>query len=317
MRFYPFWVIDTAEVNDGVLASFMLALCLALGARGIQTSGPFTSLLYGLALAGLALLRAATLPFAFIALVWYLYRSRLESRGWLCALLAFLGFANGLAPWAVRNYQVFHQPIPIVDSAWLHLWIGNNPQATGGPPTEAMWFSDTAKKLQDQDIKDQPRRYDRLARDAWEEIKSEPVKTIQRRVQAWSDFWVGAHFFTDPQHGLAEVRPTDEAEGQKPPPPNTELILYLSLFGMLLLALLGWRWTYGWRKDAMPSSLALFWIPLPYVLGHAEALHGPRLPLDGILLCYAAFALCCLVPGLSGYLLEARKPARRSRLRRP
>lgn len=177
MHFYPFWVIDTAEVNDGVLASFMLALCLALGTRGIQTSGPFTSLLYGLALAGLALLRAATLPFAFIALVWYLYRSRLESRLAL-HLLAFLGFANGLAPWAVRNYQVFHQPIPIVDSAWLHLWIGNNPQATGGPPTEAMWFSDTAKKLQDQDIKDQPRRYDRLARDAWEEIKSEPVKTI-------------------------------------------------------------------------------------------------------------------------------------------
>ena len=46
----------------------------------------------------------------------------------------------------------------------------------------------------------------------------------------------------------------------------------------------------------MPLSLAAIWIPLPYVLGHAEALSGPRLPLDGVLLCYAAFALACLLP---------------------
>jgi hypothetical protein len=72
--------------------------------------------------------------------------------------------------------------------------------------------------------------------------------------------------------------------------------LYGSLFGMLLLGLLGWRWTYGWRAAAMPSSLALFWIPLPYVLSHAEALQGPRLPLDGVLLCYAAFAIVYLIP---------------------
>jgi hypothetical protein len=42
--------------------------------------------------------------------------------------------------------------------------------------------------------------------------------------------------------------------------------------------------------------LAAIWIPLPYVLSHAEALSGPRLPLDGVLLCYAAFALACLLP---------------------
>ena len=46
----------------------------------------------------------------------------------------------------------------------------------------------------------------------------------------------------------------------------------------------------------MPSSLAVMWIPLPYLLSHAEALSGPRLPLDGVLLCYAAFALCGMLP---------------------
>ena len=67
---------------------------------------------------------------------------------------------------------------------------------------------------------------------------------------------------------------------------------------MLLLGLLGWRWTYGWRKQSRLAALALLWIPVPYLLSHAEFLSGPRLPLDGILLCYAAFVLVCLVPGM-------------------
>jgi hypothetical protein len=44
-------------------------------------------------------------------------------------------------------------------------------------------------------------------------------------------------------------------------------------------------------------------VPLPYLLGHAEALSGPRLPLDGVLLCYAAFVLVALVPGQGRDLL--------------
>jgi len=46
----------------------------------------------------------------------------------------------------------------------------------------------------------------------------------------------------------------------------------------------------------MPSSLAMIWIPLPYILSHAEAPSDPRLSLDGVLLCYTAFALAYLLP---------------------
>ena len=60
---------------------------------------------------------------------------------------------------------------------------------------------------------------------------------------------------------------------------------------LLLLAGLGWRWSYAWQRPSMPASLAVVWIPLPYLLSHAEALSGPRLPLDGVLLCYAALWL--------------------------
>ena len=115
------------------LGEFSGRLIAFRGVRARQTGGPFASLLYGLALAGAALVRAALLPFAFVGLAWFLLHSRRMPSGWLGALLAFLGFVIGLAPWTIRNWQVFNEPIPIVDSAYLHFWMGNNPAANGGP----------------------------------------------------------------------------------------------------------------------------------------------------------------------------------------
>jgi hypothetical protein len=81
---------------------------------------------------------------------------------------------------------------------------------------------------------------------------------------------------------------------------------------MVLLATLGWRWSFGYCYESMPLSLALIWIPLPYLLSHAEGLSGPRLPLDGVLLCCAAFALVFLTPGVGQRLRDgpAKEEAR-------
>ena len=78
--FHPFWIVNTAELNDGVLASFLLALCLLLGTIGGRSGGALTSLAFGIVLALLALVRAALLPFAFVGLLWYLWRCR---TGWV------------------------------------------------------------------------------------------------------------------------------------------------------------------------------------------------------------------------------------------
>lgn len=298
---HPFWVIDTATIDDGVLVTFLLGAALLFGARGVQASAPFTSLLYGLLLACLALVRAAMLPFAFVAMGWFLWRSREVSRGWLCATLAFLGFANGLVPWTVRNWHLFHEPIPIVDSAYLDLWGGNHPDATGGHVTASDWKTLKSDELAKQP---QPRRYAELAPRVLQEIRANPVETVRRRLRALLYFFIGERWFHNGQ--LAEEIP---GAAQMPDwlARSQEGILNGTLLAMLLLALLGWRWTFSWRAEAMPSSLAVLWLPLPYLLSHAEALAGPRLPLDGVLLCYAAFALMCFVPGLSRRLLSGAR----------
>lgn len=296
---HPFWVINTAAIDDGVLATFLLALVMALGARAVQTSGPFASLLFGVTLAGLALTRAALLPFAFVATGWFLLRSRNVSRGWLCAVLAFLGFANGLAPWTVRNYQLYKEPVPVADSAHLHLWIGNHDKATGGPVSDS---STESPPVADLHKFTQPQRYAKLGPRWLEEVQKEPRLTLKRRLQAALYFFFGASAFEKDE--LAEPIASEAPEWLER---SYRVTLLATLLGMLTFALLGWRWTYGWAPEAMPSSLALLWIPLPYILSHAEALHGPRLPLDGVLLCYAAFALSCFVPGLGGILLAGAR----------
>lgn len=306
--FHPFWIINTAEIRDGVLTSFLLALCLYTAARGSQSGGPISSLLYGLVLAALALVRAALLPFAIVALLWFLFRCRTVRRGWLCGLLAFLGFANGLAPWIIRDYKLVHDVVPIVDSMYLHLWEGNNARSDGGPQSDQTMLEALAE-AREQDVQalrtewsqlDQKDRYGRLAGEVRKQVQNDPAGTLRRRLQAGLVFLFGEEWM---KHGV--LWRSSESEDRTLPDwlaRSYPSLLYGSLLGMLALGLLGWRWTYAWRAEAMPSSLALVWIPLPYVLSHAEALQGPRLPLDGILLCYAAFAIVYLILPLGANL---------------
>lgn len=305
--FHPFWVISTAEVEDGVVASFLLALSLALGTRGGQLGGPLTSWLYGLTLAALCLVRAALVPFAFVGLLWYLWRAQVLPRGWLAAFLAFLGFATGFAPWTVHNLRQFHDLFPVVDSAYLHLWIGNNPVATGGPLEEkalrevlAKEFEHALDKLEELP---QPERYRRLAWLVVREASQNPEATLHRRLRAGLYFLTGEHWVKTG----AFAQHATTAEGEQSPLPEWfawhGALLQGSLLLMLTLGFCGWRWTAAWRYEAMPSSLAVFWIPLPYLLSHAETLCGPRLPLDGVLLTYAAFALVAMIPGVNAELL--------------
>jgi hypothetical protein len=240
-----------------------------------------------------------------VALAWFLLRSRTVSRGWLAAVVAFLGFATGLAPWLVRNWQTFHEPVPVADSAYLHLWEGNHPGATGGavPPSDwkGLESAERAALLQ-------PQRYAKLAPLVWEEVRADPVEAIRRRIRAGVYFFTGERFWT--QGRLADERPA----GETPTPEwlaNTyPVALNGTLLGMLALGVLGWRLTYGWRETSAPAALAVVWVVLPYVLGHAEGLSGPRLPLDGVLLSYAAFAVACAVPGVGRELREGARPER-------
>jgi 4-amino-4-deoxy-L-arabinose transferase-like glycosyltransferase len=311
---YPLWIINSVALNDGTLTAFLLALSLWLGVRAGQSGGAFSSLLFGLFLAGLALTRAYYFPFTVVAVAWFLVHSRHLNWGWLCALVAFLGFVIGLAPWTVRNYQVFGEPVPIADSGFYHIWIGNNPNADGGPVTadmvkeaESTLNQGAPKKLSESD---QPERYTRLNEVVRDTMHHDSLRVVNSRIHAGLYFFLGRKFFDD-GHFVARLEPVKTSAEDDTASTWTrdfqgwmrnaiDVVIAVTILLLLGLGLLGWRWTYGWRRDSRPATLAMIFIPLAYILTHGEALHGPRLPLDGVLLCYAAFMLC--LPFLGSYL---------------
>ena len=295
---HPFWIVNAAELNDGAVATFFLAVALALGSRGSQTGGPFTALLFGAALGCLTLVRASFLPFALLAIVWLLWECRRFSFGWLACFLALFGFINVLAPWTIRNYQVTGQPVPIVNSLYLHLWIGNNPHANGSHLDERTM----RKALDDARLDavlaepDQTRRYQMLADDVLEEIQDRPKATLVRRFEASIIYLLGERWLR--QREFARVAKDPDVLASVPDwlVGELELILHAALALLLVLSFLGWRWSHAWRRETRIATLAMLLLPLPFMLSHGEAMSGPRLPLDAVLICFAAYGLVGWMP---------------------
>ncbi|MGC2722054.1 MAG: glycosyltransferase family 39 protein [Candidatus Acidiferrales bacterium] len=82
---------------------------------------------YGL-LWGFTLMTNATLgallPFL---LVWLGWRARIENRSVASRVAVTVALAASCCvPWTVRNYQVFHQLVPLRSVLGLQLWLGNN-----------------------------------------------------------------------------------------------------------------------------------------------------------------------------------------------
>lgn len=297
---YPFWIINTGELEDGVLVTFLLAWALSLAIGLGQKGGVIRSVLFGLVLAALALTRASLLPLVIVFQLWFFLRCRYVSHGWLCGILTLASFAAGLTPWLLHCYQQFKTPVPVVTSAWLHLWIGNNVDSNGG---EYQWRmknkldKDLVKKLESTQ---QAERYTMLAETVLQNMVENPVETFKRRVRAGLQFFLGSNNLS----GAASFWPGNKT---MTPPEWLRPVMLISMMGMYALVVLGWRWSYGWKFASAPVSLVIYWLPIPYFLSHADAMHTSRLPMDGVLILLAVIGLVAWIPFVGGKLLRGEE----------
>jgi 4-amino-4-deoxy-L-arabinose transferase-like glycosyltransferase len=231
-------------------------------------------LLFG-ALSGVAALTEpvvmAVLPFLGI---WTLYRRCRLARPWKAQMIAvaFAGIAV-LAPWIVRNYELFHRFIPVRSGFGLELYIGNNGYSQH-------WVNRTLHpNHSDAELSE----YEHVGEIAYMEhklqqgkdyIRSHPAwfawMTMRRVVYLWTGYWrFDSAYLKD--------EPLD--------PPN--------IFVNTIMTILGW-WGLRrvWQRDralAVRFAIVLFFFPLTYYISHPETYYFR--PVDPLIVVLAAVAV--------------------------
>jgi 4-amino-4-deoxy-L-arabinose transferase-like glycosyltransferase len=206
------------------------------------------------------------------ALSWL--RLRRKNARWVWpGVAAGLALAVVLAPWFVRNYETFHQFIPVRDGLGLELYLGNNGDSS-------YWATRSVHPNHSDAELGEYARVGELAYMAHKKQQAVDFIGSHRLWFAWMSLrrlgylWTG--FWSFDRQYLAQ-EPLD--------PPNIFMGTTLSV-----LALIGLRRAFqNHRAVAIRFAIALFFFPLVYYLSHPETYYFR--PLDPLLTILAAYAV--------------------------
>lgn len=245
------------------LTTLLLTILLILALRLESTSGIGSWLRFGFlwgfaALADPVILSA--LPFIG---GWVCYRSAKRARPWFWpATLAAVVFFAVLAPWVIRNFTVFHQPVFIRDGFWLSFHAGNTGKTVH-------WSDDSVDPSQ------KPAEFSELARlgelgymgqkreESLSFVHEHPGWFAQLIVRRFIYFWTGFWSF---RSDYIALEPLDLANI-----PVSTAFTVLALLGL-------------WRvfKERHPARwlFALVWLSFPCAYYVTRPLLRYRSPLD-------------------------------------
>jgi hypothetical protein len=332
------WIAGTGQIADGVLAAFLFAVTLHAGLRVAESAETGTAALFGISLGLLLLVRASLVLFALVALFWVISKLQDHPRASLATLVMLVAVFATPGLWLWRNYKLFGAFVPITSRGGFDLWMGNSDAATGGalargPTGPYGRFDARFEELSDRDdlVKlPEPLRSLEMAKkavwrpDGW--IWSNVGRFLRLRGAAALYFGTGQRFWIDekavelepnpeiPDESLAQadvsgdesaslrtLASTTAAAAPELPPYDAR-----SKWTVILLwagFVVGLFRSHRWRENQGMLIWGLFAAALPVIATHAGLLHGPRLPVDVVLLVYCAFAAASFIPGWYRWLL--------------
>jgi Dolichyl-phosphate-mannose-protein mannosyltransferase len=201
-----------------------------------------------------------------------------QGRRWLApGVAAALACIAVLTPWIVRNYDVFHQFIPVRDGYGLELYLGNSGY-TGHWANRAVHPNHSASELAEYEHSGEIAYMAHKRDQAVAFIQTHPGwflwMSLRRAFYMWTGFWS-----FDPAYLAQE--PLD--------PPNVFMATSLTV-----LALTGlWRAFHHKNIHAVRFGATMACFPAVYYVSHPEAYYFR--PIDPLIVILATYALASLI----------------------
>jgi 4-amino-4-deoxy-L-arabinose transferase-like glycosyltransferase len=277
--FSPYGVYYGADWAWSTCLLTLLLCCLFLIALKLEDSGSLRHWIgFGL-LTGVAALTEpvalSVVPFLGAFTCYRRYRRKLT---WMMpATAASLAFLAVLSPWIVRNYETFHQFIPVRSGLGLELYIGNNGYSARWV-NSALHPNHSDAELAEYENSGEVAYMEHKRQQGVDYIRAHPGwfarMTLRRILYIWTGYWS-----LDPAYLKEE--PLD--------PPN---ILVATTFS--LLALLGLRRVFQLdRALGVRFAIVLGCFPLVYYVTHPETYYFR--PVDPLLVVLTAVAIASRV----------------------
>jgi len=273
--FSPYGIYYGADWAWSTCLLTLLLCCLFLMALKLEESG---SLLhwtgFGLLTGVASLTEPVTLAVVPLLAAFTCYRRYRQRLTWLMpASAASLAFLAVLSPWIIRNYEVFHQFIPVRSGLGLELYIGNNGYSARWV-NSALHPNHSDAELEEYEKSGEVAYMEHKRQQAVDYIRAHPGwfvrMTLRRVLYIWTGYW-------SLDRAYLKDEPLD--------PPN---ILVATTFSVL--ALLGLRrvfqldWAIGVR-----FAIVLGCYPLVYYVSHPETYYFR--PVDPLLVVLTAVAI--------------------------
>ncbi len=262
------WAWSTCLLTLLLCALFLIALELENSGRLLHWIG------FGL-LCGVA---ALTEPVALSVLpplsAWTCYQRYRHGCSWLGpGITAILAVFVVLSPWIVRNYQTFHQFIPVRSGLGLELYIGNNGYSARWV-NSALHPNHSDAELAEYERVGEVAYMDHKRQQAVDYIQTHPGwfarMTLRRVLYIWTGYW-----------SLSRAYLADEPLD----PPNIFVATTLSV-----LAFLGLRRAFRLnRAIAVRFAIVFACFPLVYYLSHPETYYFR--PVDPLIVVLIAVAV--------------------------
>ena len=271
--FSPYGIYYGADWAWSTCLVTLLLAVLFLWALRLEESGSVWAWLGFGALGGAAALtEPVVLSVVPLLGLWTCWRRLRKRQSWALPMtVAALGALAVMVPWLVRNYEIFHQFIPIRSGFGLELYIGNS--------ADSLHWVDRSlhPNHSDAELAEYAQRGElaymaHKAQQARQYIRSHPAQYVYRVMRRVVYIWTG--FWSFDRAYLAE-EPLDV--------PN----IFLSTT-MTVLALGGLRRVY--RADAgLASRFAIVFVffPLAYYFSHPETYYFR--PVDPLIVVLAAY----------------------------